>query len=92
MGKLNVKGPKPFPLKEGLDKDTLNSFLKFAIKELGLKQLPSKITLSKNTKKARERHTFGTFNPENKSIWLYTNNRNTADILRTLAHELVHRK
>jgi hypothetical protein len=92
MGKLNVKGPKPFPLKEGLDKDTLNSFLKFAIKELGLKQLPSKITLSKNTKKARERHTFGTFSPENKSIWLYTNNRNTADILRTLAHELVHRK
>jgi len=92
MGKLNVKGPKPFPLKEGLDKDTLNSFLKFAIKELGLKQLPSKITLSKNVKKARERHTFGTFNSENKSIWLYTNNRNTADVLRTLAHELVHRK
>ena len=92
MAVLNLKGPKPFPLKEGLDKDTLNSFLKFAIKELGLKQLPSKITLSKNTKKARERHTFGTFNPENKSIWLYTNNRNTADILRTLAHELVHRK
>jgi len=92
MAVLNLKGPKPFPLKEGLDKDTLNSFLKFTIKELGLKQLPSKITLSKNVKKARERHTFGTFNPENKSIWLYTNNRNTADVLRTLAHELVHRK
>jgi hypothetical protein len=92
MGKLNVKGPKPFPLKEGLDKNVLNNFLKFAIKELNLNQLPSKITLSKNVKKAREHHTFGTFNPENKGIWLYTNNRNTADILRTLAHELVHRK
>ena len=33
-----------------------------------------------------------TFNPNNDKIWLYVKNRNMADLLRTLAHELVHRK
>jgi hypothetical protein len=35
---------------------------------------------------------FGSFNPNNDKIWVYVKNRNMADILRTLAHELVHRK
>jgi Zn-dependent peptidase ImmA (M78 family) len=48
--------------------------------------------LSKDNTKARSRHTFGTFNPENDKIWLYIGNRNIADSLRTLAHELIHRK
>ena len=30
------------------------------------------------------------FNPNNDKIWLYVKNRNMADLLRTLAHELVH--
>jgi hypothetical protein len=67
-------------------------FIKFAIKELGLKQLPSKITLSYNTDQAKNNHSFGSFDPSNDQIWLYVKDRNTADFLRTLAHELVHRK
>ena len=67
-------------------------FIKFAVKELGLKQLPSGITLSYDTEQAKDTHSFGTFDPQNDHIWLYVKDRNTADFLRTLAHELVHRK
>jgi Zn-dependent peptidase ImmA (M78 family) len=35
---------------------------------------------------------FGYFSPNDNKIWVYCGNRNMADILRTLAHELVHRK
>jgi Zn-dependent peptidase ImmA (M78 family) len=35
---------------------------------------------------------FGYFSPNDNKIWVYCANRNMADILRTLAHELVHRK
>jgi cytidyltransferase-like protein len=84
------------PLEEGLntanDTKTLKRFIGFAIKELGIQKPPSGLTLSRDNSKARTRHTFGTFNPDNDKIWLYVKNRNMADLLRTLAHELVHRK
>jgi len=88
----------PEPLFEVLDtkndkhKQILKKFIAFAIKELGIQKPPSGLTLSKDNTKARSRHTFGIFNPENDKIWLYIGNRNIADSLRTLAHELVHRK
>ena len=71
---------------------TLGEFIKYAIKNLAIQKPPSGLTLSYDTNAARKRSTFGTFNPENDKIWLYVGNRNMADILRTLAHELVHRK
>ena len=73
-------------------KQILKKFIAFAIKELNIQKPPSGLTLSKDNTKAKTRHTFGTFNPENDKIWLYIKNRNIADSLRTLAHELVHRK
>jgi cytidyltransferase-like protein len=88
----------PEPLHEVLDtkndkhKQILKKFIAFAIKELGIQKPPSGLTLSKDNTKARSRHTFGTFSPDNDKIWLYVGNRNIADSLRTLAHELVHRK
>jgi hypothetical protein len=72
--------------------DILSNFLKFAVKFLNLSNLPKGLTLSYDTKQAKHRHTFGYFNPENDKIWLYVKDRNTADILRTLAHELIHLK
>jgi hypothetical protein len=72
--------------------DIVKYFVKFAAKELGLKQLPTKITLSYNTDDAKNQHSFGHFDPSNDKIWVYVKDRNTADFLRTLAHELVHRK
>ena len=89
---------KKQPLFEVLDtkndkhKQILKKFIAFAIKELNIQKPPSGLTLSKDNTKAKTRHTFGTFTPENDKIWLYVGNRNIADSLRTLAHELVHRK
>jgi cytidyltransferase-like protein len=71
---------------------TLGKFIKYAVKDLGIQKPPSGLTVSYDTNKARKQSTFGTFNPDNDKIWLYVGNRNMADILRTLAHELVHRK
>ena len=72
--------------------DIVKYFIKYATKELDLKQLPTKITLSYNTDDAKNQHSFGHFDPSNDRIWVYVKDRNTADFLRTLAHELVHRK
>jgi len=97
VGTLNLQTKTlPEPMNEGIDSDMdkklLKKFIAFAIKELDIQKPPSGLTLSNNNDKAKSRHTFGTFNPNNDKIWVYVKNRNMADLLRTLAHELVHRK
>lgn len=83
-------------LNEGLntakDKQLLKKFIGFAIKELGIQKPPTSLTLSRDNNAAKTMHSFGSFDPNNDKIWLYIKNRNMADLLRTLAHELVHRK
>jgi len=99
QGTLNLQTRQlhqPTSLGEGLDnnndKKLLKQFIGFAIKELGIQKPPSSLTLSRDNNAAKSMHTFGMFNPDNDKIWLYVKNRNMADLLRTLAHELVHRK
>jgi hypothetical protein len=101
LATLNLQDKKlPRPMNESLDKKklsesqtgTLGEFIKYAIQNLGIQQPPTGLTLSYNTKDAQQRSSFGTFDTGNNKIWLYVGNRNMADILRTLAHELVHRK
>ena len=97
---LQMHGRISPPITEGLDKKKLDegqitmikNFIKYAAQSLELKKLPNSLTLSYDTAAAREKHTFGYFDPNNNAVWLYVKNRNIADILRTLAHELVHRK
>jgi hypothetical protein len=71
---------------------TLKTFLKYATEELKLEKIPSGLTLSHDNTKAKTGHSFGHFDPTTDKIWLYVGNRNMADVLRTLAHELVHLK
>jgi cytidyltransferase-like protein len=96
MAVLDLKGPKPFPLKEGKlnesETATIGEFIKYAIKNLGIQNPPRNLSLSYDTNKAKEMRSFGYFSPNDNKIWVYCGNRNMADILRTLAHELVHRK
>ena len=96
MGVLDLEGPKPFPLKEGRlnesETATIGEFIKFAIKNLEIQNPPRNLSLSYDTNKAKEMRSFGYFSPNDNKIWVYCANRNMADILRTLAHELVHRK
>lgn len=66
-------------------------FIDFAQMELGLKSLPQ-ISLIDDSSVAKEMRSLGGYNPSSNKLIVITNNRLTADILRTIAHELVHRK
>jgi cytidyltransferase-like protein len=96
MGVLDLEGPKPWPLKEGKlnesETATIGEFVKYAIKNLGIQKPPRNLTFSYDNAAAKEKRSFGYFDPNANKIWVYCGNRNMADILRTLAHELVHRK
>ena len=81
------------PIKEQSDKKTqcINNFVEYACKRLKLQGNP-KITLMSGTEYADTHKSLGGFNPQTKEIYVATENRLTADICRTIAHELVHRK
>jgi hypothetical protein len=68
----------------------LQDFLPIAMQELGLKSLP-KIKLEKIVPDD-EQPTFGRMDYDVKTITIGLANRHVIDILRTLAHELVHWK
>jgi hypothetical protein len=96
LATIDLPNKKAFYLTEGKltesQTGTIGEFIKFAIKNLELQNSPGSLTLSYDNKQAQDKRTFGFFDPHNKKIWVYVKNRNMADILRTLAHELVHRK
>ena len=81
------------PIKEQSDKKTqcINNFVEYACKRLKLDGNP-KISLMSGTEYADTHKSLGGFNPQTKEIYVATENRLTADICRTIAHELVHRK
>lgn len=62
-------------------------FINYASKELGLTSLPE-INLITNPKVAAQLASFGGYH--DKSIQVSIVNRHVNDVLRTLAHELVH--
>lgn len=66
-------------------------FIKFVVKELGLKSLPKSIKFV-GEEYSVEHMTFGTYNPSLDEIVVVNGNRHPVDVLRTLAHELVHHK
>jgi Zn-dependent peptidase ImmA (M78 family) len=72
-------------------KETINHFIAFCKDKLGLEKIPP-IKFSNDTADTRENHRMGYFDPAEHHIWIYIGNRNMADILRTLCHELVHAK
>lgn len=102
MGKKSKEEPKPEvtpeqpPMNEGRLNEsqtaTIGEFIKYACKNLAIQNPPRNLTLSYDTDQVKDRRSFGYFDPNNHKIWVYVKNRNMADILRTLAHELVHHK
>ena len=97
LATLNLGQPKQTKLMEvkklnESETGTIGEFVKFAIKNLGIQNPPRNLSLSYDTAKAKEMRSFGYFDPNSNKIWVYCGNRNMGDILRTLAHELVHRK
>jgi PGDYG protein len=69
--------------------DAMRKFLIIAKEEIGLDQLP-KIYWSWDDKIAPDSPSFGRFTNDDKAIKIIMRNRHPIDIMRTLAHELVH--
>ena len=68
--------------------DALRDFLPIAVKHLKLDHIP-KIKLAKELSDTHV-PTFGRFENASKTITVVIDNRNITDVLRTLAHEMVH--
>lgn len=82
-------------LNEGLGKKPtytiLLEFIRFAAEDLEINSLPKFDFVFDNTESI-ERKSFGGYQPGNEHITITVKNRHINDVLRTLAHELVHYK
>ena len=72
-------------ISESVDASSLKPFVKFCIKNLELKSVP-KIVITKKKLDG----TFGYYDTGAKTLTVSSSDRHIADIMRTLAHELVH--
>ncbi len=70
---------------------SIQHFVEYATKKLKLSERP-KITLLSGREYSEAKTSLGGYNPMSKEIYVAIEGRLTADILRTLAHEMVHRK
>ena len=71
-------------------KDKLNSFVKFVKKELGIEKVPT-ISIQANRDGLKTTAHYD-YTKENKIVRVYGKNRALVDIMRSVAHELIHHK
>jgi hypothetical protein len=69
--------------------EVIADFIKFITEKLGVKELP-KVLLSYDETEASGMKSFGKYTPETNELRVVVINRNLADVLRTIAHELIH--
>lgn len=70
-------------------KELIKQFLSYAIKKLGIKNAP-KVILNTDKDRVNKLRSMAGYMPGENKVWIYIGNRNIADIIRSLAHELVH--
>jgi hypothetical protein len=70
----------------------IEDFMMFACNHLGLNPNDVSVEISQDPEEAKGMRSFGKQTPSTGVIRVVFANRNLADALRTLAHELVHRK
>jgi hypothetical protein len=80
------------PINEDIQSNTqsVNEFVKWACGRLKLKEEPKVTILGKDY--SNEVASLGGYSPETKEVYAVGEGRMMADVLRTIAHELVHRK
>ena len=71
--------------------DTIKDFVDYCRINLEIEQLPE-IEFTEDKSWATNSRSFGHYIPSNNFLKVYIGNRNLADILRTLSHELVHHR
>ena len=67
----------------------LHDFVDWCCQQLSIRGPRPDLEFS-SSKQSRDQHYTGHYTPEQGVIWIYTGSRNLADIMRTVAHELVH--
>ena len=72
--------------------DIIQQLIEFACEYLGIDSSKLKIEISYDPTEARKMASFGLNTPSTGVVRVVAANRNLADVLRTLAHELVHEK
>jgi hypothetical protein len=77
-------------LREAVLENTVNNLLKLCQDELGLAELPPIVLLDEPFIQSGNKKSFGEF--DGRSIKVITQDRHPVDVMRTLAHELVHWK
>ncbi len=72
-------------------KAQLRDFIKWCVRKLKIRQQLPRIRFQ-DAKEGPDQHRTGYYDDNDDIMWVYTGNRNLIDIMRTVAHELVHRK
>lgn len=83
-GRLDEEGSDELDIEQ-----EVAQFVKWASAILHIKGNP-KVELSMDTEEAQTNHHTGRHIDGEDTMWVYINNRNLVDILRTVFHELVH--
>lgn len=73
-------------------KSIVDEFVDYVNNKLNLGDNVPDVELSYEENKAQDMKSFGRYMPETNKIFVIAINRNLADILRTIAHELIHLK
>ena len=73
------------------DKELIKHFIANCKKELGIQSLPD-IKFIADKAWVSDRRSFGEYNPDENSASVYYTGRCTADVFRSLAHELTHHR
>jgi hypothetical protein len=90
MKRVNNINESLLPMEEKMS--VINEFIDFANEKLELDGDMPDLKISQDPDEATTMKSFGKYTPETNELRVVAVNRNLADILRTLAHELVHHK
>lgn len=71
--------------------EQIRDFIEWCVKKLKIKEKLPKIKFQ-DEKESKDQHRTGYYSDDDDIMWIYTGKRNLIDILRTVAHELTHRK
>jgi len=89
---VNLPLFKEYHEKQTSRDDIVKDFVSFVVDGIGISKPHPKITLDNDPNFGSKNRSFGHFNVGSDEIVVAAANRNLADTLRTLAHELVHYK
>jgi len=92
MGRVNRVQLNELALPAKKREIVINKFVEFVDGKLDFGEEKPNVIVSYDDKEAETMKSFGKYTPDDGEIMVVAAKRNLADILRTLAHELVHYK